>query len=258
MTTTFPTGFNWQKLQIELETAQTVHLNLFPKTVPSFAGIEIGAATRAASHVGGDFYDFIRSPDGPLTFVVADISGKGIPAAMLMGATRAIIRGEANDPGAPVPELILSRSNEKLYEDFTRAGMLATVFIGQWQPAWQELRYVNAGHSPVIYHPAGGEAALISADGPAVGVLLASLSREQRLRFCAGDILVVGTDGLYEGRRLRSKLFGFSRLAELTRQFANRPAQEIADGVLAGMQEFRQGEELEDDQTLVVLKCTGG
>ena len=148
--------------------------------------------------VGGDFYDFLHLDGRPFTFTVGDISGKGLPAALLMAMTRTVIRAKVHDAPTPTPEHVVGRSNKELYDDFTEVNMFATVFVGQYQPLNREMLYANAGHSPVIYCPAGGKARLLKADGTAVGILPTSLSENQRLIFRPGDVLVVATDGLNE------------------------------------------------------------
>ena len=135
---------------------------------------DIHGVCRPALQVGGDFYDYFVSAKTigrPFTFAVGDVSGKGLSAALLMAMTRTNLRGNALRTADCTPETILARANEDLYDDFTEVGMMATVLVGQYDPASGMLSYANAGHSPVILCPAGGPARLLEADGPAMGVL---------------------------------------------------------------------------------------
>jgi phosphoserine phosphatase RsbU/P len=242
------------RLQTEMQLAQSVQLNLLPQLPPGILGLDLWAASRPASRVGGDFYDFIMRPDQSLTFTVGDVSGKGMPAALLMAMTRTVIRNKAKSVPAPTPEMVMGLSNEELYHDFTEVSMFATVFVGQYEPDSRELLYANAGHSPVVYCPAGGGARLLRADGTAMGILPKSLSADQRLLIEPGDVLVVGTDGLSEAHNANDEMFGYDRLLEVVESLAVRPAQAIADGLYQTVNNFSAGQPQDDDQTLVVLK----
>jgi sigma-B regulation protein RsbU (phosphoserine phosphatase) len=242
------------RMQTEMQLAQSVQLNLLPQLPPGVSGLELWAASHPASRVGGDFYDFIVRPDQSLTFTVGDVSGKGMPAALLMAMTRTVIRNKAKAVPSPSPEVVMGLSNEELYHDFTEVSMFATVFVGQYEPDSRELLYANAGHSPVIYCPVGGSARLLRADGTAMGILPKSLSADQRLLLEPGDVLVVGTDGLSEAHNAHDEMFGYDRLLEVVESLATRPAQAIADGLYQTVNNFSAGQPQDDDQTLVVLK----
>ncbi len=244
------------RLQTEMELAQRVQLQLLPQSPPQVAGLDLWAASKPASRVGGDFYDFVAHRGQPFSFAVGDISGKGMPAALLMAMTRMMIRSKLNVDPTPTPEAVMDSANEELYADFTDVSMFATVFIGQYHAQKRELMYANAGHSPVIYYPAGGEAHLLEADGTPMGILPVSLSANQRLVFKPGDVLVVGTDGLNEARDQSENMFGYDRLMRLVESLADKSAEEIAQGLYAAVSKFEQGTLQDDDQTLVVLKCT--
>lgn len=250
----FEKNLNQAKLQAELEMAQRIQRRLTQGLPPKLPELDMWAVSRPASLVGGDFYDFIPRMNQPFTFVVGDISGKGMPAALLMAITRTVIRTETNLLPMPSPAAIVSRSNSELFEDFTKVSMFATVFVGQYDPTDRSLQFANAGHSPVIYCPAGGQAELLRADGTALGVLPTSMSRDHSLKLRSGDLLVIATDGLNEARNLQDKRFGYNRLLKLTKSLADRPARDIADALNGKVRDFSNGVSQEDDQTLVVLK----
>ena len=181
------------KLETQMEMAQRVQHLLIPHTPPQVDGLELAASLQHASQVGGDFFDFIVQPDKPFKFVVGDVSGKGMPAALIMSMTRTVIRTSAKF--TPTPEAALSRANMDMYDDFTDVGMFATLFIGAYDHAAREITYANAGHSPVIYCPQNGPAVMLEADGTAMGILPTSLSQNQVIPFHPGDLLIVATDG---------------------------------------------------------------
>jgi sigma-B regulation protein RsbU (phosphoserine phosphatase) len=253
----FHVNMEMARLQPELELARHVQLSLLPRQAPVVCGLDIGFLARPASHVGGDFYDFIDHPNQPFTFVVGDISGKGMPAALLMAMTRAVIRNEVGGDTRLSPERILSRSNTGLYDDFTELAMFATLFVGQYDPSSHKLTYASAGHSPVIFAPAGKNAHLLIADGTAIGILPKSFSRDQHLWLDPGDVLVVGSDGLSDARNQNNELFGYVRLLDLVESLTDKPARDIADGLLEKITGFAEGAPQEDDQTIVVIKYSG-
>jgi phosphoserine phosphatase RsbU/P len=242
------------KFKTEMDLAKRIQDHLLPQKQPTVPGLDLWAASESASRVGGDFYDFITHKDQPFTFSVGDISGKGIPAALLMAMTRTVIRTKTHTATISTPQVILSLTNEELYDDFTQLSMFATVFVGQYDPQKRQLIYANAGHSPVIYCPVEGEARLLQADGTPIGVLPTSLSQDQFLTFLPGDVLVVATDGFSEARNTQGKEFGYDELVTLVQSLVHLPGPDIARKLREVVAEFSAGEQQADDQTLVVLK----
>jgi phosphoserine phosphatase RsbU/P len=252
----FKQGIELAELQAEMDLARNVQLSLLPAQLPSIDGLDIWADSRPASQVGGDFYDLIYKPGQPLTFTAGDVSGKGMPAALMMAMTRTIIRSRTNTSPLPSPAAILERSSAELFSDFSEAGLFCTVFIGQYQPEERILTYTDAGHSPIIYCPSGGPAVLLQADCVPMGILPGSACKDYSILLAPGDVLVAGSDGLAEARRCSGEQFGYDRLYRLVENLAACPAKEIAQGIFSEIDEFCCGEEQEDDQTLVVLKAT--
>jgi len=242
------------KLQVEADLAQRVQLNRLPKKSPQISGLDLFAGSRPASHVGGDFYDFIKLPNKPFTFTVGDVSGKGMPAALLMAMTRTVIRTKTNVEPTPTPEVILDNCNSELYDDFTEVSMFATVFVGQIEPKNNQLVYANAGHSPVIYCPVKGEPRMLEADGTAMGVLPTSLSEDHTITMNKGDVLVVATDGFSEAENTAGEFFGYDRLLKVVKVLSKKPAKAIVEGLYETISNFSAGHRQDDDQTLIVLK----
>ncbi|MCA9935544.1 MAG: SpoIIE family protein phosphatase, partial [Anaerolineales bacterium] len=157
------------RLQTEMRMAQEVQLQLLPQKPPRVLGLDLFASSLPALQVGGDFFDFIVEAGRPLIFTVGDVSGKGVSSALLMTMIRTVLRGAGKFDATPTPQSLLDRANRDLYDDFTEVTMFATVFVGQYDAARRCLTYANAGHSPVVFCPAGGAARLLEADGTAVG-----------------------------------------------------------------------------------------
>jgi sigma-B regulation protein RsbU (phosphoserine phosphatase) len=242
------------RLQTEVDLARRVQLRLLPQQLPKVDKLDIYACSRPALQVGGDFYDFVAQPDRPFLFSVADVTGKGMAAALLMTMTRTAIHSKASFMPKPTPEIVMKNSTEDLYEDFIQVGMFATAFIGQYQPHSQKLLYANAGHSPVIYRPAGGSARMLEADSTPIGVLRVSLCKNHQVALGPGDLLIVATDGFSEARNPHHEMFGYERLLELTDRSAERSAHAIADVLFEAVDRFGVGRPQDDDQTLVVIK----
>ena len=176
-------------------------------------------------------------------------------AALLMVMIRTTLRAMmVGLDGLGTAETILARTNAHLYDDFTDVGMLATLFIGHYSRADRLISYANAGHSPVLYCPAGGPAQLLEADGPTMGVLPISLSENQTIPFGPGDLLVVLTDGFNEACDAAGEFFGIERLERLVEETATRSAREIAQALFAEVGRFSAGRPQDDDQTILVVK----
>lgn len=245
------------RLQTEMNLAREVQLQLLPQHPPHVAGLELFARSVPALQVGGDFYDFVCEPNGTLIFTVGDVSGKGVSSALVMAMIRTIMRSAGKFEANPSPQRLLDRANRDLYDDFTDLAMFATVFVGQYDARNHCLTYANAGHSPVIYCPAGGKACLLEADGTAVGILPDNLATNQQLRFGPGDLLVAATDGFSEAQDGQGQLFGYDRLLRLVEQQGHQSAAQVAETLFAAINQFASGHPQDDDQTLIVVKGQG-
>lgn len=241
------------RMQTEMDLARQVQERLLPNKLPQIAGLDLFGASQSAFQVGGDFFDFLPRNAGRLLVGVGDVSGKGMPAALLMAMTRTAMRSAARLNTAS-PAALLAIANEDLYDDFTEVTMFATVFVAVYEPAQRELTYANAGHSPVIYCPKGGQARLLEADGPALGILPDSLSFDQRLTLSTGDILVIATDGFPEANAPDGEMFGYRRLLDLVQANANATALQIAEALWDEVGAFSADSPQSDDQTVIVMK----
>lgn len=246
--------FQQTRMRAEMELARRVQLHLLPRTLPGIAGLEIYAESRPARQVGGDFYDFIVEVERPFIFAVGDVTGKGMSAALLMTMTRTAIHSKSQFMPFPTPESVMRQSNEDLYNDFTRVGVFATAFVGQYAVGSQRLVYANAGHAPVIYRPVGGEAVLLGAESTALGILPDAHFRNQSLRLAPGDVLVVATDGFSDMCGADDTTFGIERLLDLVNRLHHLAPETLAMVLFEEVDRFGQGREQDDDQTIVVIK----
>ena len=242
------------RLLAEMERAQEVQIRLSPTNNLTIPDLDVWAASRPASHVGGDFYDFNSDLDDSFTFFIGDVSGKGIPAALLVAMTRASLQTEMKSFNEYSPSKILAYSNQKLYEDFNKVGMFATVFIAQYDSQSHQLCFGNAGHSPVVYSPSGGDSYLLKADSMPLGIMSTRDSQDQCLIFRKGDVVVIGTDGLVDAQNEDKMRYGYDRFRTVVESLAHKTPREVGEGLIAAVDEFSAGNYQGDDQTLVVLK----
>jgi sigma-B regulation protein RsbU (phosphoserine phosphatase) len=249
--------FDQAKLRTEMDLARRVQLDLLPRSLPQIEGLDIYANSRPAYQVGGDFFDFICADGRPFVFSIGDVTGKGLSAALLMTMTRSAIHSKAQFMPYPTPETVMRQSNEDLYNDFTRVGVFATAFIGQYEPGSHKLLYANAGHAPVIYRPHDGEPVLLRADSTAIGILPVSHCRNQVLRMGPDDLLIAATDGFSDVRDMSDEIYGIDQLLTLVERLHDGTAHQIAAGMFEEADRYGQGRQQDDDQTLIVIKGAG-
>ncbi|MFT5193297.1 MAG: sigma-B regulation protein RsbU (phosphoserine phosphatase) [Cellvibrionaceae bacterium] len=242
------------RLDTEMALAHEVQMRLMPQTLPAFSTLDLAAMSLPALSVGGDFYDCLVQSEQNFYFTLGDVSGKGMSAALLMAMTRTTMRNIARLLQDSRPQIILDRTTEALYDDFTEVRMFVTVFVGVFCSQNEELHYANAGHAPVIYRPAGGVARLLEATGPPLGTWPENLAPEATIAFGIGDLLVAATDGLNEARNSAGEMFEIERLLQLVDELAHQSSHEILDRLLNAVSTFSHGEPQDDDQTVLVLK----
>jgi serine phosphatase RsbU (regulator of sigma subunit)/anti-sigma regulatory factor (Ser/Thr protein kinase) len=236
----------------DLETARAIQRSFLPQTVPQHVGWDIAALWRPVREVAGDFYDFYPLPDGRLAVVVADVSGKGVPAALFMALSVTVLRfamGLNFYPGE-----LLDRANQAIIAD-QQSKMFATAFVGYLDLDSGVLRFASAGHSPpLLYRAATGRCEVLMASGVAMGLFKRAEYAEETVTLADGDVLVLYTDGITEVIDAQEEEFGEERLEELVVQNSSRPAQELAEMVVEAAVNFAQDQRAFDDETLVVIK----
>jgi sigma-B regulation protein RsbU (phosphoserine phosphatase) len=242
----------------ELEIAREVQERLFPQEYPPVPGLALAGACRPALAIGGDYYDFVPLPGGRLGIAIGDISGKGIPAALLMATLRAFLRGQTVRGRGDLSGLIADLSG--LVYESSAPNRYATFFYADYDPASRRLVYVNAGHNPplLLRGTAAGEAQVerLDAGGPVIGLLPECSYTQAEVELRAGDLLVAFTDGVSEAMTAAHEEWGEERLLPVLQQVRCEPPAVVIERVMAAADAFVAGAPQHDDMTLVVVRCT--
>ena len=240
---------NRERIEQELKIAQIIQQQFLPKAVPDLPSWHVAAFYRPARTVGGDFYDFIPLPDGRVMFVVGDVTDKGIPAALVMASTHALLRGAA--PRLISPGAVLAQVNDLLCADIP-AHMFVTCLALVLDPVSGKVEFANAGHDVPYVRTAGGVAEL-RARGMPLGLMPGMEYEEKTFQFQPGDCALLHSDGLAEAHSPDREMFGFPRVAELA---ARGPSgEDLIDLCLTELGAFTGPDaEQEDDITLVSLE----
>lgn len=239
-----------ERLEQELRVARLIQQTLLPQELPSLPGWQVAAYWQPARAIGGDFYDFMPLPDGRLVFVVADVADKGVPAALVMASTRAILRGTARRLLSPSAALALA--NNLLYPEIP-SNMFVTCLYAILDPISGQLQYANAGHN-LPYRRSNGNVVVLWATGMPLGMMPGSFYQEEETTIQPGENLLLYSDGLVEAHNSRREMFGFPRLKAFMGNYAwDGPA--LIESLLAELRRFTGEEwEQEDDVTLVTLQ----
>jgi serine phosphatase RsbU (regulator of sigma subunit) len=230
--------------------AGTVQRRMIPTDPPPHEHLDLGAVYRPHFNVGGDFYDFITLPERNLGIAIADVSGKGVPASLLMSSLRAALRVHAHFTYDI--DVIMRRLNRHVCKD-TTVGEFATAFYGVITPDGKRFTYCNAGHCPALMLR-DGEIRELDTGGMVLGVALNETFEKDLVELQTGDIFLLYTDGAVEALNFSDKQFGQARLEKSLRKYADLPAQLIAQNMLWDIRRFRGLADRIDDLTLVVLK----
>jgi serine phosphatase RsbU (regulator of sigma subunit)/anti-sigma regulatory factor (Ser/Thr protein kinase) len=238
-----------ERIEQELHVAQLIQQNFLPKRPPDLPGWRLSAFYRPAREVGGDFYDFIELDDGQIALVVGDVTDKGVPAALVMAATRSVLRAATQQLVSPGD--VLRQVNESLCPDIPPK-MFVTCLYGVLDPATGRLRYANAGHNLPYVH-SQGRVVELRATGMPLGLLPGMTYEEKEAYLSPGDGVLMHSDGVAEAHDPAHEMFGFPRLKDLV---ARRPAgDELIDLVLDELERFTgRSWEQEDDITLVTVQ----
>ncbi len=241
-----------ERVEKELDLARGIQQSFLPEAPPKVAGFDLAALNTPALEVGGDFFDYIPVALDQWGLVIADVSGKGFPAALFMALSRTMLR--ANTVGNPTVSQTITRANNMIAEE-GRANMFVTLFYGVLDPKRKTLTYVNAGHNPpFVTDRKGGDIVMLAAKGIALGVMSDMEFEEKQVALHEGDILLLYTDGVTEAVNRHGELFGQDRLAKLVEENQDRPAQEIIKIIEQAVIAYAEGLPQFDDLTLMAVK----
>jgi sigma-B regulation protein RsbU (phosphoserine phosphatase) len=215
--------------------------------------MEFAARCIPVWEVGGDLYDVFKTDDGETAFVLGDVSGKGLPAALLMGLVQGAVRASCAGDAAQRCQRIAGQLNRLLCAKTARERFV-TLFCCTFDERTSILRYVNAGHCPPVLVRGQDTILRLDAGGPVLGMLAAARYESGQIRVEAGDLLVVYSDGIVEASDAHDQEFGEERLiAEIGRNWRKPPA-EICESILASTNDFLGSEAPQDDQTLLIVR----
>ncbi len=239
-------------LQNELDVARNMQQSILPTAFPKGDDFEIYGSMEPARSVGGDFFDVIRLDGNRIGIAIADVSGKGVPAALFMMSTRTLLKGTAI--GTPEPADVLKEVNDLLVQD-NEAAMFVTVFYGVYDTYTGRFTYANGGHNAPLYVTSGGECSLLPlTQGLALGIVPDLDFHQESMVLKAGDTVVMYTDGVNEAMDRDHEEYGNDRLLNL---FAGTPptsATEATDATFASVAEFVAGAPQSDDITCLTLQ----
>lgn len=245
------------RLKQAMVLAREVHQRLIPGEMPALAGLDLAAVSIPCQETGGDSFDVIPAAhDNPdrTALLVGDVTGHGLDAALLMATARAYLRMRVRQPGSPAQ--VMTDVNRFLSLDTGDTGRFMTLFYLEANPRSNVMRWVRAGHDPaILYRAATDDFQELGGPGIPLGVLDDRSFQEnsQPMPEC-GDVLLIGSDGLWEARGPDGSMFGKERVRDVLREHAARPAQAVLDTLLAAWNDFRGEVPAEDDVTLMVIK----
>ena len=251
----FVTDLTQQKKSLSL--AGEVQKGLLPQEIPEIEGLDVAGRTLSCDEIGGDYFDFLggrECPQDSFSLVVGDVTGHGVDAALLMTTARAFLRMRASRCGGSSE--IVTEMNRHLARDVTDSGRFMTLSFIRFDRGCRALHWVRAGHPPaLVYDPATDRFRELRGQGPPLGV-------DEHYRYeeyldadiAAGQIIAIGTDGIWESRDRHGNAYGIKRFRGVLRKFAALGAGDILDAVYADIKAFTVGARQEDDITLVVAK----
>jgi phosphoserine phosphatase RsbU/P len=235
----------------DLSQAADIQNKMLPDRAPDIVGADLAGYNAACRTVGGDYYDFFPYPDGRVGLALGDVSGKGMPASLMMMGLQArvqVLAEEPDDLGA-----FMIRLNKATCVKCP-SNRFITFFFSVLDASTGELRFANAGHNPPIIVRASGEVKMLEGGGPVLGILSIAPYQEMAERLEPGDILAIYSDGVTEATNLAYEEFDDARFIEVLRKHRDRPAVEIVDAVTKALAEFAGTAPQADDITLVVAK----
>ena len=241
-----------ERIQKELEIAKGIQQSFLPESAPAIPGIDLEGFNLPAAEVGGDFYDFIPVGSTSWGLVIADVSGKGVPAALFMALSRTLIRASA--ARNPDPVISIREANRSIYLD-SKTSMFVTLFYAILDTRKRTLTFVNAGHNPpLLLHSGSDGTTLLKARGIALGVIDEVDLEPVTVQLAKGDVVVLYTDGVTEATDEENREYGIGRLSSVVSASRDLPAKDMISSIVSDINAFAGTRPQFDDITLMVLK----
>jgi sigma-B regulation protein RsbU (phosphoserine phosphatase) len=239
-----------RQLESELELSQIVQRGLLPQAAPEIPGLSIAAFSRPAQIVSGDYFDFVQFRDGSHGIVLADVSGHGVSAGMMMSSLQTAFHTLV--PLSDSPLDVLERINH-LYAHNIKFTTFVTIFFGKFDASTRLFTYASAGHnSGYVFRPASGREILLHPTGPAIGLMEGFNVHLERIQLERDDTVVLYTDGVTEASNGGAEQWSLDGLAEVVRRHHTLPPEQLVQRLLLAVNEFTRGAALIDDATLIV------
>lgn len=238
-------------LQNELNIARQMQQSILPAQFPRGPDFQVYASMTPARNVGGDFYDIVHLEDNRIGVAIADVSDKGVPAALYMMSSRTLLKGAAI--GCESPSQVLDEVNSLLQDD-SDTGMFVTLFYGIYDPATNEFTYANGGHNPpLIVHADGSSTVLAMTGGVALGVVPSIQYEQTTVALSPGDTILLYTDGITDATNEEGEFFGLERLQATFAGNPPRDSRAANDAVFEALQNFVGDAAQADDITCLAL-----
>jgi sigma-B regulation protein RsbU (phosphoserine phosphatase) len=240
-----------QRYSEQLETARAIQYQFIPKSAPEISGYAVHGMSDPAQAVGGDYLDFLKIDGGRFGFVIADVVGKGVPAALLMANLRSTLRTIAFT-GA-WPQDIITQVNEYIIPDL-KMGQFITLFYGELEVATNKFRYVNAGHNPpMLLHGKSGAISELTVGGPIIGIMKNCVYEEGSVILEPGDLVCMYTDGVTEAMNDSHEQFDEQRLRNVLLEHKGKSPKAVVEAINKAINAFTGPKEPDDDRTMIAL-----
>ena len=240
-----------EKMEREMELAASIQKTILPETLPDVPGLLVAGGNRPAKQVGGDYFDVYPLADGRTALCVADVSGKGVPAALLVSTVHACLHLLVPNNASDLPGLV-ARVNRHLV-GFSSTRKFATLFIAVFDPAKGTLTYVNAGHNPGLWLSGRG-VSLLPSGGVPVGMMPDVTHKQAVIRVAPGDTVLLYSDGITEALNGADEEFGMERLTALSVEGRDQPPAELSRRIFRAVSDFTTGVAQYDDQTVLIAR----
>ncbi|MBN1283731.1 MAG: SpoIIE family protein phosphatase [Proteobacteria bacterium] len=242
-----------ERLRQQIEIARQIQYRLLPAEQPSIEGLDVAGRLITAERVGGDYYDCFLTQARRPSFVVADVSGHSIGAALIMAAFRSAIRAQRD--GDYSPSMLVQRINSILYEDLFQSEQFITMAYMQYVVSRRIIQYTTAGHPhPIVWRTADKKFEDAGTDDPILGLEPRGVFHEKQMVVSSGDVVLLYTDGIIEAGRAGGERFGRERLKECMRDAVVGSARQIVDVIVESAQSFADPDPLRDDVTALAVK----